>query len=350
MSFLTNLQALYLNYCLNIIDMSVIGELHKLEILSMRENALKEMSREIGQLTNLRMLDVSAQCIRTIRSKVISKLHKLEELYMQCGFWDWVSKIDGEGQKTNIGFDEIAGLSYLSTLKVCISDANCIPKSVEVEPNWVYFDISTCHGHISERIIENFRSDDSGHNCRSLSLSRTDTTIGAFPDWFVNTAVKNTERLRYEECKGLSNILVEYDHGRLHGLKVLSVIGRCESLKELMNAITCVPDKPVFENMEELHLKELNDLEELCVGELPPGSLCSLKLLEVRRCCNLGNVLLPSKLLQKLPSLEKLLCSDTKVEYLFGCEGFEPDQINLREMELQDLHVVRGICNGPAPR
>ncbi|XP_062020330.1 probable disease resistance protein At4g27220 isoform X2 [Rosa rugosa] len=359
-SFLTNLEALYLDYCWNIIDISVIGKLHNLEILSMRGTALKELSREIGQLTNLRMLDVSAEFnprtwrfdgrIATIPSEVISKLHKLEELYMQCGFWDWGSKIDGEGEETNIGFDELAGLSYLSILKVCISDANCIPKSVEVEPNWVYFDISICSNSYEQMDLKKFRASDSGHNCRSLSLNTTDTTIGTFPDWFVNTVVNNTERLRYEDCKGLSNILVEYDRGRLHGLKTLSVIGRCENLKELMNAITCVPDMPVFENLEELYLYYLDDLKQLCVGELPPGSLCSLKLLKVVGCHNLGNVLLPSKLLQKLPNLEKLSCLGTKVEYVFGYEGFEPDQTNLREMDLWDLGSVRSICNGAAPR
>ncbi|PRQ43912.1 putative toll-like receptor, P-loop containing nucleoside triphosphate hydrolase [Rosa chinensis] len=351
-SFLTNLQALYLDYCRNIIDTSVIGKLHKLEILSMRGTDLEELSREIGQLTNLRMLDVSgAGFICTIPSKVISKLHKLEELYMQCAFWDWGSKIDGEGEETNIGFDELAGLSYLRNLEVCISDENCIPRSVEVEPNWDYFDIRICSDGDGKIEIMSYLSGDSGRKCRSLGLHSTDTTIGTFPDWFVNAVVKKTERLSYEECTGLSNILVEYDRGRLHGLKVLSVRYCCENLKELMNAITCVPDMPVFENLEELYLKNLDDLKQLCVGELPPGSLCSLKLLKVERCRHLGNVLLPSKLLQKLPNLKKLICGVSRVEYVFGCEGFEPpDQTNLREMKLFDLDAVRSICNGLAPR
>ncbi|XP_024188496.1 probable disease resistance protein At4g27220 [Rosa chinensis] len=371
-SFLTNLQALYLDYCLNIIDISVIGKLHKLEILSMRGNSLRELPREIGQLTKLGMLDVSAERIHlfavsksasgtssrrlgTIPSKVISKLDKLEELYMQCGFWDWGSKIDGKGEETNISFDELAGLSYLSILKVCISDANCIPKSVKTVPNWVYFDISICSDSERQRdnhwFIETFPGSlQSGHNCRSLSFDSTDTTIGTFPDWFVNVVVKNTERLSYRECRGLINILVEFDRGRLHGLKVLSVQDRCENLKELMNAITCVPDMPVFKNLEKLYLENLDDLKQLCVGELPFGSLCSLKLLRVFDCRNLGNVLLPSKLLQKLPNLEKLLCKRSGIESVFGCEGFEPEKTNLREMELQDLYEVRRICNGPAPR
>ncbi|XP_062005144.1 probable disease resistance protein At4g27220 [Rosa rugosa] len=343
-SSLTNLQALYLDYCGNIIDISVIGKLHKLEILSMRRYALKELSREIGQLTNLRMLDVSAVHIRTIPSKVITKLHKLEELYMECEFLDWGSKIDGEGEETNIGLDELAGLLHLSILTVCISNANGIPKSVEVEPNWVYFDISIRSGHNGERDNGNFRS---ACNCRSL---RTDTTIGTLPDWFVNAVVKNTERLRYRYCEGLSNILVEYDRGRFHGLKVLFVVGGCANLIELMNAITCVPHMPVFENLEDLYLEELSHLRQLCVGELPPGSLCSLKLLKVSGCPTFGNALLPSKLLQKLANLEQLICERSGVEHVFGCEGFELDHTNLREMVLLDLPAVRSMCNGPAPR
>ncbi|KAM5559483.1 hypothetical protein ABKV19_020910 [Rosa sericea] len=353
-SFLTNLQALYLDNCKKITDISVIGKLHKLEILSMRGNALKDLSREIGQLTNLRMLDVSSDsdddfaACTTIPSKVISKLHKLEALHLKCGFWDWGSKIDGEGEETNIGFDELAGLSYLRFLEVCISDANCIPKRVKVEPNWVYFDISICSGLVGQLGI--MSSPSGGHNCRYLTFWDTDTTIGTLPDWFVNVVVKNTEWLYYRDNKGLSNILVEYDRGRLHELKVLSVEYRCENLKEFMNATTCVPDMPVFENLEELYLEDLDDLKQLCVGELPTGSLCSLKLLKISYCRNLGNVLLPSKLLQKLPNLEKLNCGTSGVEYVFGCEGFEPVQTNLREMELYNLDVIRSLCNGHAPR
>ncbi|XP_062002045.1 probable disease resistance protein At4g27220 [Rosa rugosa] len=353
-SFLANLQALYLDDCKHRIDISVIGKLRKLEILSMRRNALSKLPREIGQLTNLRMLNVSGSHIWTIPSTVISKLHKLEELYMQRVFSYWGRTIygEGEGEETNVGFDELAGLSYLSILEVSISDANCMPRSVEVEPNWVYlkyFDIRICSDTDGHFELRRYLSGDSGRKCRSLGLHST--AIGTLPDWFVNAVVKKTERLSYEECKGLSNILVEYDRGRLHGLKVLSVNGRCKNLKELMNAITCVPDMPVFENLEELYLEDLDDLKQLCVGELPTGSLCSLKLLEVHCCCNLGNVLLPSKLLQKLPNLEKLICQTSGVEYVFGCEGFEPpDQANLREMKLFDLDAVRSICNGPAPR
>ncbi|PRQ35376.1 putative P-loop containing nucleoside triphosphate hydrolase, leucine-rich repeat domain, L [Rosa chinensis] len=47
-SLLINLQALYLDFCEKLIDISIVGKLKKLEILSIREYPLKESSREIG--------------------------------------------------------------------------------------------------------------------------------------------------------------------------------------------------------------------------------------------------------------------------------------------------------------
>ncbi|KAM5584117.1 hypothetical protein ABKV19_003804 [Rosa sericea] len=347
-SLLTNLQALYLDCCMKIIDFSILGKLEKLEILSMREYPLKELSREIGRLTNLRMLDVSDSFshghIVTIPSKVISKLHRLEELYMHCRFGDWGSKVEEKGEETNIGFDELTGLSYLYILTVRIWDAKCLPKCVEFIPNWVYFDI--CFG--GERRVPHIQSQNGHKYSRSLILN---TTICTLPDWFVSVVTKKTEKLQFAKCEGLNNILVEYDRGGLCGLKHLSIIGPCEKLKELMNTISWISNKPVFKNLEELHLDSVDCLNELCVGELPPGSLFNLKLLNVCNCRNLGNVLLPSKLLRKLPNLEKLICNVMgSMEYVFGYEGFEPEDSKFGEMTLLSLYALKSICNGPAPR
>ncbi|KAM5582465.1 putative disease resistance protein [Rosa sericea] len=351
LSLLSNLQALYLDFCKKRVDISIIGKLTKLEILSMRGYPVKELSRElwreVGKLTNLRMLDVGGVLVGggivTIPSKVISKLHRLEELYMlYCGFEDWGSRVEGEGEETYISFDELTGLSNLKIVQLCISDAKCIPKEVEVEPNWVYFDIR----------IDGWSSNPYKRNVPNSRSSSLNTTISSLPDWFVNVVTKKSEKLLYEEdCKGLSNILMEYDHGRLHGLKHLSVIGPNKSLKELMNTTTRIKQEPVFENLEELHLSRLDCIKELCVGDLPPGSLFNVKLLRIRDCRNLGNVLLPSKLLQRLPNLEIVyLYRICKLEYVFGCEGFEPEHSKLREVALLELDAVRSICNGPVPR
>ncbi|XP_004296153.1 PREDICTED: probable disease resistance protein At4g27220 [Fragaria vesca subsp. vesca] len=354
-SLLTNLQALYLDDCDKLIDISVVGKLHKLEILSMRERPGGELSREIGHLTNLRILDVNRsltlfdgrgikeQSKVTIPSKVISKLQELEELY--CGFEEDGSCVaEGPTERTNIiRFDELAGLSNLKILQVGLSDEGFSPKNVEVAPDWDYFCISVfgrCWYSIPASYVQGDR------NSRSLFLLNG-ATISTLPDWFIKAVTEKTEKLEYYRCGGMSDIVMEYDHGRLHKLKHLTVTGQEDELKELMNTKRRVETGPVFENLEELHLKLVFDLEELCVGELPPGSLSNLKVFHVYYGWILRSV---SKFVQRLPNLEKLdLNSMLKLEYVFRCEGFEPEQSKLREMHLLWQEALRNICNGPAP-
>ncbi|XP_004296158.1 PREDICTED: disease resistance protein At4g27190-like [Fragaria vesca subsp. vesca] len=360
-SLLTNLQALYLNGCDKLIDISVVGKLKKLEILSIRDCSMGKLSREIGHLTNLRILDVNSSAIRfiirrgrlmctfpfTIPSKVIPKLHELEELYMvYCGFEEngWCVA-EGPTETTNIiRFDELAGLSNLKILQVGLSDESFIPKNVEVAPDWDYFCI-TINGRYPNSVYEQ-----GDHNSRSLFLNGA--TISTLPDWFIKAVTEKTEKLEYNRCGGMSDIVMEYDHGRLHKLKHLTVAGCARDssyvyLKELVNTTRRVETGPVFENLEELHLKFLKHLEELCVGELPPGSLSNLKVFHVFSCTILRSV---SEFVQRLPNLEKLdLNYMVKLEYVFRYEGFEPEQSKLREMHLLRLEALRSICNGPAP-
>lgn len=341
---LTNLHTLYLDGCRSIGDMSYLGKLKNLEILSMRDCRPKESKfpKEIGDLTNLRMLDMTNLQVDSIPSKVISRLSKLEELHMLCDIsWEWGSKVAGDGEETSVGFEELIGLSYLNMLKVRIPDAECLPKNVVSNPNWFKFDI-----------FLGILLRDRDHYSRALSLNRV---INALPDWFINVVVEKAEKLRYFECEELANIVVEHDHGRLHALKYLVIEGAHENLEELLNTTTRVSNEPVLEKLEELDIRYVDGLKQLCVGELPPGSLCNLKKLDVAGCLDLGNTLLPSKLLQRLENLEDLTCEEMNgMEYVFGSSSsldcLEPQHMtNLRILKLWDLENLINIWNGPAP-
>ncbi|KAL6195122.1 hypothetical protein ACLB2K_030743 [Fragaria x ananassa] len=305
-----------------------------------------DLPKEIGNLTSLRMLDVTGGCVYKIPSKVISRLYRLEELYMKCEFGDWGSKVEEAVGETNADFDEIIGLSHLNILKVYISDAACLPIDIgNFELNWIKFDICISRYFSSELMLSS-----NEQPSRTLTLDRT---INGLSDWFINIVTEKAERLEYREGKGLNNILEEYEHGRLHGLKHLSLIGCHENLEGLINATTWDPSKPVFESLEELHLLHLQCLKELCVGELPVGSLCKLKLLKVQTCRNLVNPLLPPKLLQRLTNLETIFCVNMEhMKYVFGSEGLDLRTIlltKLSEMRLCALFELMSIWNGPAP-
>ncbi|KAM5583688.1 putative disease resistance protein [Rosa sericea] len=348
-NILINLQALFLDYCNKLIDISIFRNLKKLEILSMRGFPLQELPKEIEYLTNLRMLDVSGSyTIGIFPYNVMSRLCKLEELYMQCNSGGWGSKIHGGGEETNVGPEEFIGLTHLNIVKLHISDAECLPKTVIHSLSWVNFDICISTELPSRDYSSTpYFSDD---HSRTLTLS---TTIKSLPDWFINTVTKKAGKLQYLKCKGLENILVEYERGRLHGLKYLAVIGPHKNMEVLMDTITWVPNKPVFENLEELHLLGVSCLKALCLGELPPGSLFKLKSLKLEYCHDLVSAMLPSNLLKSIQNLEKLHCEDMNgMEYVFGSEGLEPEGIiltKLREMILWDLEKLISIWNGPAP-
>jgi disease resistance protein RPS2 len=61
LSLLTNLQTLVLAGC-ELEDISIVVELKSLEILSFERSDIIQLPKEIGQLTNLRMLNLTNCC------------------------------------------------------------------------------------------------------------------------------------------------------------------------------------------------------------------------------------------------------------------------------------------------
>ncbi|KDO40609.1 hypothetical protein CISIN_1g0029391mg, partial [Citrus sinensis] len=87
---LTDLRTLCLDGC-KLEDIRIIGELKELEILSLQGCDIEHLPREIGQLTQLKLLDLS-YCfeLKVIAPNVLSNLSQLEELYMAtcCIKWE----------------------------------------------------------------------------------------------------------------------------------------------------------------------------------------------------------------------------------------------------------------------
>ncbi|XP_004295233.1 PREDICTED: uncharacterized protein LOC101309334 [Fragaria vesca subsp. vesca] len=183
---------------------------------------------------------------------------------------------------------------------------------------------------------------------RHISI-RWDVMISHLPEWFRDEIMKKAETLRHYQCQRLIDIFVESEHGRLQGLKHLHIVGSSiQDITEADPAITWVPRKPVLENLEELHLDQV-DCAELCADQVD-WSLFKLKVLKVKDCYNWGNILLPSTLLERLPNLEELIVRWTDgSEYMFGYEALLVlRQLKLKKIKLYGLATV-SICEGPAP-
>ncbi|OMO99051.1 Disease resistance protein, partial [Corchorus olitorius] len=120
---LSSLQTLCLDYSI-LGDITVVGELKTLEILSLRNSYIQRLPEEIGQLFRLRMLDLRG-CTKKIPPGLLSKLTKLEELYIGESFDKWEAAADAN-QRGNASFSELSSLSRLTTLEVHIRDAQMV--------------------------------------------------------------------------------------------------------------------------------------------------------------------------------------------------------------------------------
>jgi Leucine-rich repeat (LRR) protein len=112
----TNLQSLYLASC-NFTDISSLGKLKRLEILSFYRCHMVALPNKLGELQSLRLLDLM-RCDRQklIQQGLIQRLSSLEEVYIvKDNFKDWD---DSEGQSygSNVILSELSSLSRLIVL------------------------------------------------------------------------------------------------------------------------------------------------------------------------------------------------------------------------------------------
>ncbi|GKV25956.1 hypothetical protein SLEP1_g35329 [Rubroshorea leprosula] len=113
---LQNLHTLCLHHSV-LGDIRIIGELKNLEILSLPWAVVEELPREIGQLTRLKLLDLS-NCtkLRVIPPRVFANMSRLEELYLRNSFHRWEVQ-ENESQR-NAGLAELKHLKKLTNLEL----------------------------------------------------------------------------------------------------------------------------------------------------------------------------------------------------------------------------------------
>ncbi|KAK8300370.1 hypothetical protein V6Z12_D05G384500 [Gossypium hirsutum] len=95
--FQMNLQTLYLIDC-KLSNISMLGKLKTLHILSLSRSEITELPTEAGDLENLRLLDLS-YCyeLRRITPNLIRRLSNLEELYLPGCVESWTAMQHGAG-------------------------------------------------------------------------------------------------------------------------------------------------------------------------------------------------------------------------------------------------------------
>ena len=107
-------------------DMAMIGELKKLQVLSMVGSDIQQLPREMMQLTNLRLLDLNyCEELKVILRDILSSLSQLECLFMKSCFSEWAAEEVCDGD-INACLSELNNLHRLRTIEVKIPNVELV--------------------------------------------------------------------------------------------------------------------------------------------------------------------------------------------------------------------------------
>ncbi|XP_034926484.1 probable disease resistance protein At4g27220 [Populus alba] len=329
LQFLENLQTLCLDLCV-LEDISIVGELEKLKVLSLNSSDIVCLPREIGKLTRLLLLDLSnCERLEVISPNVLSSLTRLEELYMGNSFLKWEAE-GPSSERNNACLSELKLLANLITLDMQITDADHIPK-----------DLVLCFQKLERfRIFIGDGWDWSVKNATPRTLKLKLNTVIQLEEG-VNTLLKITEELHLQELNGVKSILNDLDGEDFCQLKHLHV-ENCPGVQYIINS-TRIGPQTAFLNLDSLFLENLDNLEMICHGQLMAESLGNLRILKVESCHRLKNLFSVS-MARRLVRLEEITIIDCKIMEEVVAEESESDAADGEPIEFTQLRRLTLQC------
>ncbi|XWS10061.1 hypothetical protein CRYUN_Cryun39dG0043500 [Craigia yunnanensis] len=320
---LTNLGTLHLERCV-FLDISILGKLKKLQVLSFSWSHFKELPEEIGDLNNLKLLDLSnCLSLQRIPPHLLRRLSNLEELYLHgCTSIEWA-------KESYAILSEVNSLPNLTVLSLEIAPIH-LPKDFVFRRLQRY---GICIDKYSARNHKIFK------NCpimRSLKIKAS--VIDACKQLF-----GDVEFLHLKDLVGCQNLVpsLELELGQRGFNKLTSlVLKSCKYMKCLIDTTKHHVLNTAFSNLVELSLIYLFELEELCSGDQPQGFFQKLKTLRIIDCIEMIGAI---PILQNLETLEVRLCN--KIQVLFQtAELGSAQQALSHHVSLKSLKVVRIDC------
>ncbi|KAK4270259.1 hypothetical protein QN277_023318 [Acacia crassicarpa] len=337
LSSLTKLKTLCLDHC-SLKDMTGIGALMNLEILSLIHSSLEEFPREIKQLTKLRMLDLSRSGIGTTLPNILCKLTKIEELYMGDAAIKWDME-SSSTQKRNTSLAKLGDLTRLTTLEIQIREASLLPKDIAFEKLERYKVV----------IGDKWEWSNNKETSRLLKV-KLDSTI----HWElgIKTLIKRVEDLYLDKIIGISNVLFELNGEGFPLLRHLHIQNNGE-IQHIVDPIKRNQTQVLFPKLETMILHNLNNLLKICHSAVRDNSFGKLKVVRVRSCDQLVYVFSVSmvKAFSQLVEIEVSECSSVKM--IISAESTDSGKtfdekiefLPLRSLTLQHLPTIDSFCS-----
>jgi hypothetical protein len=309
-----------------------LRKLQRLEILGFIGcGSVEELPDEIGELKELRLLDVTGCGLqRRIPVNLIGRLKKLEELLIgdkSFNRWDVVGCDSTEGM--NASLTELKSLSHLAVLSLRIPKVECIPRD-SVFPRLLKYDIVLGHWYseldkeypTSTRL---YLGDISATSLNAKTFEQLFPTVSHICFWRVeglrNIVLSSDQmkdflqRLEHVEVKECGDIRTLFPAKWRQALKnVISVdIINCKSLEEVFELDEGINEEKelrLLSSLTRLRLSWLYELKCIWKGPTRHVSLQSLIHLKLWSLHELTFIFTPS-LAQSLIHLETL--------EIFGC-------------------------------
>ncbi|KAL9403404.1 hypothetical protein Peur_000376 [Populus x canadensis] len=304
----TKLQSLVLIRC-GCKDLIWLRELQRLKILVfIRCLSIEELPDEIGELKELRLLDVTGcRSLRRIPVNLIGRLKKLEELligHSSFDGWDVVG-CDSTGGM-NASLKELNSLSQLAVLSLRIPKVECIPR------DFVFPDsLRKYHIILGNAYDYGYYSSTSTR----LNLGGTSLNAKTFEQLFLH----KLESVEVGSCRDVVTLFPARLRQGLKNLKEV-IVRSCKSLEEVFElgeadeGSSEEKELPLLSSLTELKLYWLPELKSIWKGPTRHVSLQSLARLELESLDKLTFIFTPS-LAQSLSKLESLIirnCGELK--------------------------------------
>ncbi|KAK3419778.1 hypothetical protein EUGRSUZ_G00544, partial [Eucalyptus grandis] len=296
MEILGNLQSLSIN-C-HVEDVANLGKLKALQILSFAWSTISRLPKEIGELTNLRSLNLSnCEELQRIEPGVLKRLINLEELHMKGSFNRWMGKNDKPLELCNVGLAELKSMTKLNSLEISIHDP-IILLEVDNLPfeNLTRFWINI--GNIGGREYERLTT-------MKLNLEGCGSILSR--KW----VKKNLQKTQYLYLSKLSEFKESPREFCTQGFQEVKYLDIKDSPSFKYIAYSS-NDHPLnaFGKLESFSLDNLINLEKICHGPIEPNCFRKLKTVSVGQCNRLKYLwcLLDMQILVQLEEIDVLNC------------------------------------------
>ncbi|KAL3369785.1 hypothetical protein AABB24_007026 [Solanum stoloniferum] len=242
---LSNLRTLCLSN-LKLDDISIIGELVTLEILSIRDSKLVELPVEIGKLTNLIMLELrnEEKALEIISPGVLSRLVRLEELH--------IMKVRSCSYST---LRELESLSRLTALTLSECSGDVIYSNLGLASKLTRYALTVGRAYKATSSMDDYD--------KNIALKVTETA--PLGDW-IRHMLRKSEHV-HSTGEGSKNVLAELQLDEFQNVKYL-----CLKHFDSLVHIHC-QNNVSFPKLERLEVRKCRCLQYVFCVSLAGGSL-----------------------------------------------------------------------------